>query len=44
MLRRHSVLHGWDPETGSPTQDTLHSLGLAEIAARLEDAGYLGRD
>ena len=36
MLRRHSALHGWDPETGIPTQNALHALGLSEIADRFK--------
>ena len=36
MLRRHSALHGWHPETGIPTEDTLIGLGLKEVADRLK--------
>ncbi|MEW6356037.1 MAG: aldehyde ferredoxin oxidoreductase family protein [Planctomycetota bacterium] len=39
MLRKHSELHGWDPETGVPTKETLADLGLKEVAERLEAAG-----
>lgn len=41
MLRRHSALHGWDPETGVPTRETLHRLGLEDVADRLANAGVL---
>lgn len=38
MLRRHSELHGWDPQSGVPTAETLRRLGLEEIAAKLRAA------
>jgi aldehyde:ferredoxin oxidoreductase len=27
------VEHGWDPQTGAPTDDTLQALGLSAYAA-----------
>ena len=36
MLKRHSELHGWDPETGVPNQKTLENLGLQDVADNLE--------
>ena len=41
LLRRHDELHGWDPETGTPTRETLESLDLKEVADKLESAGKL---
>jgi aldehyde:ferredoxin oxidoreductase len=35
MLQRHSELHGWDPETGVPTKETLMNLELKEVADKL---------
>jgi aldehyde:ferredoxin oxidoreductase len=42
MLRRHSELHGWDPQSGVPTAETLRRLGLEEIAAKPRAAGHCG--
>ena len=38
MLKRHSELHGWDPETGAPTKERLMDLDLKEVADRLRGA------
>ena len=37
MLRRHSGQHGWNPQTGVPTRETLVKLELEEVADRLEE-------
>jgi aldehyde:ferredoxin oxidoreductase len=36
LLKRHAVLHGWDPETGVPQKTLLNNIGLEEVANRLE--------
>ncbi len=41
MLDEYYGLHGWDPETGWQTRETLVSLGLTGVADRLEAAGRL---
>ena len=35
MLKRHSGLHGWDPETGVPNKETLENLDLKDVADNL---------
>ncbi len=41
MLDEYYGLHGWDPETGWQTKETLASLGLTGVADTLEAAGRL---
>jgi len=41
MLDQFYKLHGWDKETGLQTRTCLRSLGLEEVATRLEKAGRL---
>jgi aldehyde:ferredoxin oxidoreductase len=36
LLKRHSTLHGWDPETGIPQRITLEEMGLENVADKLE--------
>lgn len=43
MLDEYYELNGWDRETGLQTRECLESLGLQEIADRLEAAGRIGR-
>jgi aldehyde:ferredoxin oxidoreductase len=35
LFRRHSELHGWDPETGVPRGKTLENLGLIDIVGKI---------
>jgi aldehyde:ferredoxin oxidoreductase len=37
------TIEGWDPETGSPTRETLEKLGLQGVADVLEKRGKLNR-
>jgi aldehyde:ferredoxin oxidoreductase len=37
MLDRYYSLHGWDVETGQPTDEVLAALGLDSICSDLED-------
>lgn len=39
LFKKHSKLHGWDPETGVPCRSTLENLDLKEIADKLETSG-----
>ena len=32
MLTAYYAIRGWDPETGRPTKEKLHALGLADVA------------
>ncbi|MCK4317206.1 hypothetical protein KAW53_00435, partial [Candidatus Bathyarchaeota archaeon] len=41
MLDEYYGLHGWDPGTGWQTKETLVSLGLTDVADRLEAAERL---
>lgn len=42
MLDEYYALHGWDPENGFPTKETLTRLGLATVADDLARIGKLG--
>ena len=42
MLGRYYGLHGWDEKTGRPKKETLLTLGLSDVAEKLETAGRLG--
>lgn len=44
LLRRHDKLHGWDPETGIPTRETLEALDLKEVIDKFKTAGRLLED
>jgi aldehyde:ferredoxin oxidoreductase len=35
LFGRHSELHGWDPDTGIPRDETLKRLGLVDIVGTL---------
>jgi aldehyde:ferredoxin oxidoreductase len=39
MKRQYYLLRGWDPQTGIPTQETLKSMGLDEVASDLQAMG-----
>jgi len=41
LLDAYYIWHGWDPQTGWPKKETLESLDLLDIAARLEEHGRL---
>jgi len=42
MLTEYYVLHGWDPETGYPREQTLKGLELQRYSDMLKDMGKLG--
>ena len=35
LLKRHAVLHDWDPETGIPQRTALEIMGLEDVADKL---------
>ncbi|HOL16565.1 MAG TPA: aldehyde ferredoxin oxidoreductase family protein [Bacillota bacterium] len=42
LLDRYYELHGWNKETARPTRNSLHRLGLDDVADELEAVGCLG--
>ena len=43
MLDEYYEVRGWDVETGIPTRETLHELGLDDIAEDLQKRNKLPR-
>jgi len=43
MLDEYYSLHGWDVETGCPTNDVLAALGLESLCSDLKDWGIGGK-
>lgn len=43
MLDEYYSLHGWDAETGCPTNDVLAALGLESLCSDLKDWGIGGK-